>query len=519
MTFDLKFYWKLLLQRLPVMTALFLLASGIGLAMAYRLPAVYQTSARLLAEGAQLPGNLVTSTVQIDAAEELEVIRQQLLTRANMLDIARDKRALEDLGSMSADTIVDEMRNRTNIRSSGGRRNEPLILTVSFRARSGRIAADVVNEYVTRILAANAGTREEIAGGTREFFEDEVERLSNELDERSARITVFQAENSDALPSNLPYSLTRQAQLQAAISEGRQELTSLLEQKERISAAFAESGRLTAAETGGNVTRLTPEEAQLRALENELADALSVFSESNPRVVQLRARIDQQRARVAAGGAETVISDETRDPQQALFELQIAQIDAQVDTLERRIASAEADLEDVQDVIGRTPANDVALQGLQRDYDAIRREYDEAVRDLAQARTGERIEVTARGQRIRLIEAANVPSRPSSPNRPLIAAMGAAAGLGLAAGFFLLMELMNRAIRRPAELTRNLNIVPLATIPYIESRARRMMRRTIQATSFAAVLVGVPALLWAVDTYYLPLDLLFERLMERVGLA
>jgi nitrogen fixation-related uncharacterized protein len=46
-----------------------------------------------------------------------------------------------------------------------------------------------------------------------------------------------------------------------------------------------------------------------------------------------------------------------------------------------------------------------------------------------------------------------------------------------------------------------------------------MRRRTVRIASILIILVGVPAALWAVDTYYLPLDQLAQRILQRVGLT
>ena len=132
---------------------------------------------------------------------------------------------------------------------------------------------------------------------------------------------------------------------------------------------------------------------------------------------------------------------------------------------------------------------------------------------------GERIEVTARGQRITLIESVAVPTEPSRPNRKMIAAGGVGAGFALAAGLFFLLELLNRSVRRPAEITKRLGITPLATIPFLESRGRRVFGALVRSVLFLAVLVGLPAALWAVDTYYLPLELVAERVLVRLGLS
>ena len=82
----------------------------------------------------------------------------------------------------------------------------------------------------------------------------------------------------------------------------------------------------------------------------------------------------------------------------------------------------------------------------------------------------------------------------------------------------MLLELLNRSVRRPLELVNGLGITPLATIPFIETAFRRRMRRTAQFATLAVVVIGVPAILWAIDTYYLPLDLLSERILGRIGL-
>jgi hypothetical protein len=75
-----------------------------------------------------------------------------------------------------------------------------VLLTLTFKAREAQIAADVVNEYVTQILAASVRLRTGQAGETLSFFEQEVQRLGDELERRSTRITEYQRENADALP-------------------------------------------------------------------------------------------------------------------------------------------------------------------------------------------------------------------------------------------------------------------------------------------------------------------------------
>jgi uncharacterized protein involved in exopolysaccharide biosynthesis len=257
----------------------------------------------------------------------------------------------------------------------------------------------------------------------------------------------------------------------------------------------------------------------LRQLERELENALLVFSEENPQVQLLQRRIAQQRIRMENNLANAVEDDAGATAGATALEVQLVQIDSQIETLDELLRGAHAQVETLEDAIARTPLNAITLRSLERDYENTRRQYDRVVASLAEASTGERIELTSRGQRISVIEAANVPRSPAGTNRLLIAAMGMATGLGVAAALFVLLELTNRSVRRPAELTSALGITPFATIPFIEDTSRQMMRRTMRIATFVIILVGVPAALWAVDTYYLPLDQLAQRILQRVGLT
>jgi capsular polysaccharide biosynthesis protein len=202
-----------------------------------------------------------------------------------------------------------------------------------------------------------------------------------------------------------------------------------------------------------------------------------------------------------------------------LYEVQVAQIDSQVASLDAEIETVRNELATLATAIAASPGNAIALQALQRDFDNSQGQYNEAVKRLAAASTGERIELSAQGQRITQIEAATVPSQPASPNRPMIAAGGAAVGLGLAGTLFMLLELLNRSIRIPSDITKKLGITPLATIPYMETRTHLVMRRVVQVTLLVLVLAGIPAGLWALDRFYLPLDLLAEKVLNRIGLS
>ena len=509
MTLSLKYYWSIFLRRLPYFLIIATVIGAASVIAAMTLPPSYVSQMKLIVESPQIPDDLAASTAHTPAQEQLQIIEQRLLTRANLLDIANRVGVFENQSEMSPDRIVRAMEARTKVRSSSGR-NEAALMTISFEAASGAKAAQVLNEYLTLIQKEDVQSRTGRATQTLEFFEQEAARLNEELAKRSARILEFKTQNADALPESLEYRLNQQTLLQERLAQLEREISGLDEQRNRLVQIFEATGQVGG--IGGPT--LTPEQQQLEELRAELNEALVVYSEENPRVKLLKARISQVE--------EVVNSQPTPDENMettgnSLLDVQLAEIATRQKILEEQKATTITQLEGLNDTIARTPTNAIQLDELELDYQNIQLQYNTAVDRLSRASTGERIEVMSRGQRISVIEPPAVPSRPTKPNRTLIAGAGGLMGILAGIGLIVLLEILNRSIRRPEDIVSRLGVTPLATIPYIKTPGETMRRRTFKILRLLIILLGVPAAVYAVHVYYQPLDLIAERIMDKIG--
>lgn len=518
MNLDLRFYISILIRRFPIMALLMSISTGLGVYSAIRLPDSYRTSARLLVEEPQIPDSMVASTVRTDAVEQLDIIEQRLLTRANLIDIASRFDVFEDFSDLSPDDVVDQMRSATRIRRTAGR-NQATLMTISFEGRSGRVVAAVVNEYVTLVLQENIEFRTSRAENTLEFFEQEAGRLAAELDEQSVAIANFKSENAAALPEDQSFRLGRQSLLQERLSLLERDIRLTEAQRDEVRRIFEATGDIQSRNRPTTVQ--SPEAQQLLVAKADLDLLLSVYSEENPRVVRQRGTVTRLEAIVAAQEAAGLegVDSEGMSSQEAMFQVQLIEIENRLEALRGEVESTESELATVAEAIAASSANGITLDGLERDFETIQGRYNAAIANLNQARMSERIETTAQGQRISVIENANVPSGPSGPNRPQVAATGAALGLGLAGGYFMLLEFLNRTVRRPMELVNRFQVTPITSIPYMESRSHRAMRRLALLFATLVVLVGVPYGLWYVDTNFMPLDLIVTKALNKLGLG
>ncbi len=519
---DVRFYLSLFLRRLPYFLLFVALGSVIGVTLARILPPVYLAEARLVVESEQIPDELAASTVRTEATVQLQIIQQRILTRDRLLEMANRLQIYAPVPGVSTrrldpDEIVEDLRERIRIVTTGGTLSggqaQATLVAVSFEAPTAVLSAAVTNEVVTLILQENVAMRTTVAAQTLDFFEREVERLDQELAQQGGKILAFKNANKDALPDSLEFRRTQQAAAQERVLQMDRETAVLKDRRDRLVQIYEQTGQI---EPGSNANQ-TEEERQLQALKEQMAQILSVLSPENPRAQILQSQIEALERVVAeqraAGGASPA------NPEMSVYDLQLSDIDGQLAFIDAQRSQVLAELDALRVSIDATPGNSIALATLERDYDNTRSLYDVAVANRARAETGDVIEALAKGQRISIIEQAIAPQEPESPNRPLVALAGLVVGSALGVGVVLLLEVLNTSVRRPMDLTAKLGIAPFATLPFMRTAGQLHRRRAIIISVFAVVVLAIPIGLWALDTYYRPLDLLIDQVLNWTDLA
>lgn len=520
---DIKFYLAVFWRRFPYFVVLVSLGAAAGLAVALTMQPIFVAEARLVVEQQQIPDDLAASTVRTDASEQLQIIRQRILTRDNLLEMANRLGIYRDVAPedrLTPDERVQDLRQRISIITTGGSivrgQATAIIVRVSFDAPSGQMAAAVTNEVVTLILQENVEMRTTVSGQTLEFFSQETAQLEQELSQISAEMLAFQEANLDALPDSLDFRRAQQAAEQERILELERERNQLRDRRERLVDLFEQTGEVGLV---GVVAR-TAEEAELQNLQDELTRSSAVLSAGNPRISILRAQIaaleqivSEQQA--AASSAGVGVEGAPLTP----FELQLADLDGQIAFIDEQKALIQTNLDRLSASIAATPGNALTLATLERNFDNLRAQYDRAVQNRAAAEVGDTIEALSKGQRIAVLEQAIAPTNPTRPNRRRIAAMGVVGGLAMGFGLIILLELLNSAVRRPADVINGLQITPIMTMPYIRTKGQIWRKRLFILAAVLVVLVGLPAALWYINENIRPLQPIFDEVLRRAGLG
>lgn len=517
---DLRFYFSLFMRRFHWFVLIVVLCGSLGVTLARIAPTVFRAEALLVVESEQIPGELAASTVQTKAQEQIQIIRQRIKTRDILLELANNFNLYQDRKTpMSADDIVRDMRSRINIavetNAALARRREAqaTLVRVSFEASSARQVALVTNQVVTLVLDEDVSMRTSLARQTLEFFEQEVDRLDKELAQKSAAILSFKESNLEALPDSLEFRRSQQAALQERLLGLGRDISVLTDRRERMMQLQEADQSLSQLPRED----LSPEQSELRELQDERVRLLAILAPQNPKVKLLDTQIAALERLVSAQSGISQDQTNTSGTPLTSFDIQLADLDVQMQYLQQQQTQVQNDLNEMSASIEATPGNTIAIETLERDYEALRAQYDQAVVNRAKAVTGDTIEALSKGQRISVIEQATIPDRPVSPNRPLIAAAGLGGGMVLGLLFVIAIELLKGGIRRPADLMSGLGITAFATLPYIRTRQEIARRRLTLCGIFLVVFGGAAGGLWLADQYYLPVENIIENIALRLS--
>ncbi|MEO1531767.1 MAG: Wzz/FepE/Etk N-terminal domain-containing protein [Pseudomonadota bacterium] len=507
---DIRDYIGAVLRRWYLFVLFVPITSAIGLFVAYVLPPVYVAEARVLVQSQAVSENLVEATVTANTSELLKAIEQRMLTRTNLLGLVDKLNLFQDRPEMTASDQVAELRAGTALVPTRSGREGIQAFSVNHRSSRPAEAAAIVNELVTIVLEQNVEARSSRAAETTDFFKSETEELGTALVDLEAQISSFKRQNELSLPASGSYRRGRLSDLQNAMFAREREVLQLEESRRELQRRLDDG-----IDVDDVIEQLSPEMRELRSLEQNLQIKRAVFASSHPEIRNLQRRIDTMREIIgpeAEQNAEELIAE-----QRASVQREIRLIDTRLDLIEKQQLDALAEQEVLEQAIGKAPTVEMELSAMSRRYADLDRRYRENIAKLSAAETGEKLEVNQQAERFELIERAEPPGAPIAPNRRLIAVAGFGSGFAAAFALIILAELMNQSVRTASDLERTLNLRPVVTIPYIETvqEVRRRIWRVRVITLL--VLVVVPTSLYVVDQFYVPLELLFERFLERTG--
>ena len=515
-------YLAILKRRAWLIVGSFVGTLVLGVAVAMLLPPVYRASGSILIESQQIPTDLVQASVTSYADERIEVIKQRVMTRENLLRIIRKYHLFADAGpTFTPSDQIDEMRKTMGVDlvnanlKSDRRGSATIAFSLSFEHKRPEVAQAVANDLVTLFLDENVKVRTQRATETTEFLTQEADKLKKELDALEAKIANYKQEHGRALPENMALGLAAMQRAEGDLRELDRDYASTQTELRGL-----ESEREAALAGQLQYSGVTTSATELQRARVELARLSGTYTENHPDLKAAKRRVESLE-QAAASEAAPPAPGAKRAP--ALTRVD-ARLDGRAAALRQRLRVLEGQRSNARARIGqmdvalvRSPQVERGLAALSRDYQNAQKKYEEITAKKMTAQVAENLEGDQKAERFALLEPPTLPERPVKPDRRKLLAFSLLLAMAAPVGAVSLVEALLGTVRGVGQISAILGQKPLVTVPLIPVAAEiATRRRLLLMLAGGAVLVIALALL-VVHFLVLPLDVLFMKALFRLS--
>jgi polysaccharide chain length determinant protein (PEP-CTERM system associated) len=503
-SFQIGYYIDLALRHRWFIIIPFCLAMIAGIYLALTLPRIYMASTMIMVEPQAVPSNFVQSIVTTDISTRINSISQEIMSRSNL------ERAIKKMNLFSGpgykkvfmEDMIASMRSRIEVKvtqTRGRYGGGADMFTVAYRDSDPEIVMKVANELTASVIEENLKLREDQAVGTSDFLDVQLKSMREQLEVVEDRISGYRKNNMGQLPEQLEANLRALDRLQEQLNEKQK---SLQDTKNRL---ILINNQIDTSQRIMPVTSATPtqpnEPLTLNQLKAQLEDLSAKYTDRHPDVVRLKRRIEESEAKASRGelqamgsspSSENILpADSVTDRILADQIQQRAEIQFEIRNLESEIPKIQREIIDYQQRVENTPKREEELLGLKRDYHNLQQSYQSLLNRKMEADIAVSMERKQKGEQFRIIDYAQVPQRPISPDMMRLLLFTVAVGLGIGGGLVFLLDFFDTSIRQPDDFERSSGVAVLATIPRIYQRRDVRLRRLNQVFTGISVFIAL----------------------------
>lgn len=423
----------------------------------------YESTATILIESQQIPTSLVASPVTAYADERIAKIRQQILSRTNLLElIERNKLYPKERSQAQLSEVIALMKNAIRVDlvsadsgSSAARSGKATIaFNLAFNYTDPGTTQSVTDQLTAMFIDADMRRRTEQASGTASFLTRRADELRERLVVMESEMSTVRRRYNGALPDQIISGSSSGATMRGELARIDLELQSVMASNAALAAQM------------GQPEEVAPTE--LSRAEENLARLTAVYSDSHPDVRSAREVVSALRRNSSTTPARSNRS-------MLAAELQAGRIRAA--SLGQRRAQVEAAVVNADRLVAASPQAAYELNKLQRDYDGLKEQYESIRNRQLEAQVAANLESEEKGERFTLVEPPSLPEEPVRPNRPFIVLIGLMLGIGLGMAAILANELFVRPVHSPAAMVALTGVPTLSVLPLNKPGAPKGPRR------------------------------------------
>jgi len=210
----------------------------------------------------------------------------------------------------------------------------------------------------------------------------------------------------------------------------------------------------------------------LPELKERLRILLSRYTENHPDVIALKKAIEKQEKELRklnkkSNNSSTADINLTGNPTLDALKLQLRSTDFEIAQLKQEKIKIEQQIQAYQKRIENTPKREQELIDLTRDYENLKKTYDDLLQKKLAAEQAAALERHQQGEQFRIVDPARVPERPIKPNIKKLLPLIFVLAFGFSGGLAFAIDMLSNKYYDPEEVKSDTGLDILACIPQL----------------------------------------------------
>src|SRR5208283_5329121 len=352
--------------------------------MAWRMPDFYRSYAVILVEPQKVPYSYFQSTAVTGWMDRLNAIYQEIISPARLKRLIDSMGLYPEIrkqeGEQEAISVLQKaiMVEQVPPMASQPDATKVPAFRIGYKSRSPAQAAQVTNQIAAMFIEENLKIREEASYGTADFIESEMQKTTQELQEKSNELAELRARYGQDLPEGGQFHVQEAEALRRQLQATEQQITQDQQQKADLQSLVETSAPTVDLDLGAGTSTNGSETEELQTKLNALR---SRYGPNHPDVRKLQTQLDEAKAKEADTAAKTAASSaKTATPAvrkhvNPVIEAQLEQVDQDIEKQTKLAAQLKTEVNFHLSKTQDAPAFAQKAAGVQRDYDALQGRY------------------------------------------------------------------------------------------------------------------------------------------------
>ncbi len=402
----------------------------------------YEATARVYVDTQTVLKPLMSGLAfQPDIDQQVSMLARTLISRPNVEHLIESPTiGLLRPTEQTRDRAIDSLIAAIKVAPTGNN-----LYSISYRDTDPQRAQRLVQGLVELFVDSGVGEKRRDSEEARRFIDEQIHTYESKLTEAENRLKEFKLRNFGLTGTSNQDYFARVSTLSDEVAKLRVDLSAAEQSRDALKRELANEDPQLPFDVTPNGMPAAPAEIDVRieTQKKQLDELLRRYTDEHPDVIGTRrtiAQLEKQKKQEqdAGGRSGKGRGNAATSPVYQKIRVSLADAEANVASLRTQLSVQQGRLDETRAKAGKVPEVEAELAQLNRDYDILRKNYDQLVARRESASLGVKIDQSAQLADFRIVEPPRVSPKAVFPNRLMMAALtlvaSIAAGLAVAFG-------------------------------------------------------------------------------------